>query len=103
MYVEAEEGLAGCSVSRWLAKLCDADSLASRRRANYERWRDAVRGLPNCRALFDRLPDDCVPYMFPLLIDRPQSHFYVLKKLGVPIWRWDDMAAPGCPVSQHLA
>jgi perosamine synthetase len=100
-YDKAEEGLAGSRTARWLTSLCNIDQLALRRRANYRRWHDAVRGLPNCRALFDRLPDGCVPYMFPLWIDHPQPHFFMLKKLGVPIWRWDDMAASDCAVSQR--
>jgi dTDP-4-amino-4,6-dideoxygalactose transaminase len=25
----------------------------------------------------------------------------MLKKLGVPIWRWDDMAASDCAISQR--
>jgi dTDP-4-amino-4,6-dideoxygalactose transaminase len=100
-YDRAEEGLAGSRVSRWLTGLCNIEQLAERRRANYRRWHEAVRGLPNCRALFERLPDDCVPYMFPLRIDHPQPHFFMLKKLGVPIWRWDDMAASDCAISQR--
>ena len=31
--------------------------------------------------------------MFPLHIDRPDPHFYWLKHLGVPILRWDSIAA----------
>ena len=101
MYIECEQGLAGSAVARWLMSLCDIDRLAARRRNNYKVWSDAVRGLPHCRPLFDRLPDDCVPYMFPLVIDHSKTHFYVLKKLGVPIWRWDEMAVSGCEVSQR--
>jgi hypothetical protein len=34
--------------------------------------------------------------MFPLFIDHPDLHFYALKRLGVPIWRWDEMAVSTC-------
>ena len=70
------------------------------RRENYERWVQAVAAVPNCHALFPILPADCAPYMFPLYIDYPDPHFYWLKHLGVPIWRWDEMADSGCPISQ---
>ena len=73
--------------------------LAERRRAHYEQWVKAVAGLPHCRPLFAELPAHCVPYMFPLVIDYPEPHFFVLKHLGVPIWRWDDMAVSGCAVA----
>jgi dTDP-4-amino-4,6-dideoxygalactose transaminase len=100
-YDRREEGLAASHTSRALMRLCDTDRLAEQRRAHYRRWLDAVRGLPRCRALFDTLPDDAVPYMFPLLIEQPQSQFFWLKLLGVPIWRWDDMADSDCAVSRR--
>jgi dTDP-4-amino-4,6-dideoxygalactose transaminase len=100
-YDPRDEGRAGSVVSQALMRLCDIQDVAARRRAHYARWCDAVRGLPHCRVLFERLPEDCVPYMFPLLIDHPDTHFYVLKQLGMPIWRWDDMAVSDCGVSQR--
>jgi hypothetical protein len=39
--------------------------------------------------------------MLPLLIDHPETHFFELKHLGVPIWRWDDMAVSDCAVATH--
>ena len=101
LYRESEQDCAGSRVSRWLISLCDIDRIAAQRRANYRRWRDAVGQLPHCRPLFAELPDSCVPYMFPLLIDHPHTHFHVLKKLGVPIGRWDDTADSTCPVSRR--
>jgi perosamine synthetase len=101
LYDVSKEGLSGTRISRGLMSLCDVDRLAQQRRANYRRWSEAVQGVPNCRPLFEQLPDDAVPYMFPLWIDDPHAHFFVLKKLGVPIWRWDDMAASDCTVSQR--
>jgi len=100
-YEVREQGRAASLTARLLAGLCDADRLAERRRANYRRWLDATRSLPRCRPLFDALPDDAVPYMFPLLIEQPETHFFLLKRLGVPIWRWDDIAASDCPIARH--
>ncbi|HUP08288.1 MAG TPA: DegT/DnrJ/EryC1/StrS family aminotransferase [Caldimonas sp.] len=97
--IEAER--AGSIASRGLVALCDVDRAAQQRRANYRRWRDATRELARCRPLFDDLPEDCVPYVFPLLIDDPASQFHALKRLGVPIWRWDDLADSTCSVSQQ--
>lgn len=99
MYVPGEQPLAGPRTASWLMKLCNVDHAARQRRANYLVWRDAVLQLPGCQALFPDLPDGCVPYMFPLFIDHPQTHFYALKRLGMPIWRWDEMAISDCPVA----
>lgn len=86
-------------VSRWLVRRSSPDSVARKRRANFSRWLDATRELPHCRPLYSRLPDDCVPYMFPLYIDHPEPHFDLLKRLGFPVWRWDEMAVSACPVA----
>lgn len=101
LYLAQEEGQAGALCSRMLIRLNSLDHAVSARRRNYLAWERATRELPHCKPLFPALPDDCVPYMFPLLLDRPQQHFYALKKLGMPIWRWDDMAQSPCPVAQR--
>ncbi len=101
MYLKSEEGLAGPAIAGALMRLCDLDHVARQRRANYRRWAAAVAALPHCRPLWPQLPDDCAPYMFPLLIDHPDQHFHALKKLGMPIWRWDEMAVSDCPVASR--
>lgn len=89
------------AATRWIARHADLDRVVARRRRHFRRWLEAMKGLSACRPLFADLPEDCVPYMFPLLIDRPQSDFAVLKGLGVPIWRWDEMAASSCAVASR--
>lgn len=88
------------ALSRWITAHTDLPRLIGRRRANYLQWVRAVAGLPGCRALFPVLADDAVPYMFPLYIERPDPDFYTLKRLGVPIWRWDEMARSTCSIAQ---
>jgi perosamine synthetase len=101
MYLPHEEGLAGSTAARWLMRICNLDEAVRQRRENYRHWCEAVRHLPHCRPLFPVLPDDCAPYMFPLLIDHPRPHFFALKKLGLPIWRWDEMAVSPCEAATH--
>lgn len=98
-YVAGEEYRESLRWSRWLAGMTDVARLAERRRENYRRWTSAIAGLPNCRPLIPGLPEQCVPYMFPLHIEFPDFHFYLLKRLGVPIWRWDEMGVSDCPVA----
>lgn len=101
-YVLAEEKMQSLASSRWIFRHTDTATLVSRRRENYQAWLAGIAKLPFCRALFPQIPDGCVPYMFPLQLDRPEIHFYALKRLGVPIWRWDDMAASGCKVASEF-
>ena len=100
-YEPADENLPSLASSRWIMRHTKIDRLAARRRENYMQWVNAVAGLPCCQALYPELPIDCVPYMFPLLIDRPETHFFSLKQLGVPIWRWDGMAVSRCAVAAN--
>lgn len=100
-YDPASETVTSLRVSRWIQRHTDVTLLVQRRRSRYRQWADAVADLPGCRALFPELPADCTPYMFALLVDDPPRCFFPLKHLGVPIWRWDDMAISDCPVSQR--
>ncbi len=93
------EGLESLSGSRWVMQHTDIDRVATNRRQNYERWTSIVAKLPHCHSLYPTLPDGCVPYMFPLLIECPGVHFLALKSLGMTEWRWDDMATSSCPVA----
>jgi hypothetical protein len=100
-YDRHDESAACLRVSRCIIAHTDIAQLVSRRRLNYQTWIDGVRGLRHCHALFPALRDACTPYMFALLLERPQLDFPRLKRLGVPMWRWDEMAWSECPVAQR--
>ena len=101
-YDRGHERLSSLALSRTLVRHARLSEAGALRRANYRRWVSAIAGLPGCRALWPDLPPECAPYMFPLLLAHPDPHFFQLKQLGLPIWRWDDMAAAGCEVADHL-
>lgn len=91
-----QEHLQSFAISHWLMRHTNLQRLTQLRRQHDQQWANAVARLPHSKPLFPQLPADCVPYMFPLLIDHPATHFFALKQLGVPIWRWDDMAVSAC-------
>jgi dTDP-4-amino-4,6-dideoxygalactose transaminase len=74
-------------------------AVVRQRQQHYRSWLEAIAQLPNARALFSEIASNSAPYMFPLLISRPDTQFYSLKHSGVPIWRWDEMAVSACPVA----
>ena len=98
-YNAASEQIRCLQISRWALSHTDTSRLATRRRVRYQEWVRAIAGVPNCGALFPDLPHDCVPYMFALRLQQPNAHFHALKRLGVPVWRWDDMAVSSCAVA----
>lgn len=98
-YRQHEEGLAPLRFSRLVWRHADIGEISRRRCRNYRRWADALTAQAHCRPLFPELPDGCIPYMFPLYMDQPERHFYQLKHLGVPVWRWDSIAVSDCPTA----
>ena len=100
-FVRQMIGIESLRSSRWLARTSPIDAIIRSRRQNYQRWLDIVAELPGCRAIYGSLPLNITPYMFPLHIDHPTPHFYWLKHLAFPVWRWDEMAASDCSVAQN--
>ncbi|MBL8470459.1 MAG: DegT/DnrJ/EryC1/StrS aminotransferase family protein [Rhodocyclaceae bacterium] len=89
----------GSRLSRWVAAVSSADRIAQARRKHYLHWLEQTRKLPRASALFPELREGVVPYMFPLLLKYPMPDFFRLKRAGVPVWRWDNMAVSGCETS----
>lgn len=86
--------------SRLIMKGSNVDRIASARRRNYLAWLEAVSGLQGCRPLFPQFPETVVPYMFPLWLDDAERVFLRLKRAGLPIFRWDELAVSDCEVSR---
>jgi perosamine synthetase len=87
------------AVTRWIMRHSSPAAITRQRQTRYRQWLAAAGTLGRARALVPVLPPDCAPYMFPLLISRPDPDFFLLKQAGLPIWRWDDMAVSGCDVA----
>lgn len=98
-YDQAHSHQAALCTSRWIIDHASLNDVIERRRANYLRWFQAVANLPNCRPLYQDLPPGVVPYMFPIYVDFPTPHFYQLKRLAMPLGRWDEMAVSDCPIA----
>ncbi len=77
--------------------------VAGVRRWRYRRWAEAVEGLPGIAPFRGQLPDELVPYVFPVRLLRPREQFRALRYAGLSIWRWDKIAQSGCRTSERLA
>jgi dTDP-4-amino-4,6-dideoxygalactose transaminase len=73
--------------------------IVARRRRNYIELQRALDGAPGCRPLFPRLPDGACPWMFPVLVDRPEAVAAALLRAGVPITRFGATLWPGVDAS----
>lgn len=74
--------------SRALLRLSSRQRLCRRRRRHYLALEQAVRDLPGCRPLHPALPEQVVPWVFPLLVDDPEPAFHRLQAAGVPLVRF---------------
>lgn len=88
-------GVPAPRVYRWVVSSASHNHVTQRRRAHSLRWLEGVRGVPGVVPLYSSLPDDIVPYAFPLIVDPEGILFTTMKLAGIPIWRWEDMAATG--------
>jgi perosamine synthetase len=84
------------SMSRFILNCSSIEQIAATRRLNYQRLQTAWCDLPECRPLYTSLPPGVVPWVFPLLVERPEIVFPALKNAGVPVIRfgeflWDDV------------
>ena len=95
-YSVTSERRTSLATTRWIMRHTRLSRLVTQRRANCQAWLRCVDKLSHRRALFPDLPAACVPYMFPLHIKHPKVHFFALKRLGFPIWRWDGITSSGC-------
>ena len=82
--------------------------IAKTRRENYLYLNKRLQDLPGIQPLYDSLPEGVVPYVYPALVDNPETVFPILKNKGVPILRfgeflWDDVNEETCPVSIDLS
>jgi hypothetical protein len=67
------------------------------RRRNYLELVRLVKDIGGVRALSPSLPDEAVPYVFPLLVDEPAAIYQATRASGIPVFRWDEIW-PTCPV-----
>lgn len=77
--------------------------LVRRRRENFVVLAAALNNLPLLRPLELKVGADFVPYMLPVLLERPEQQFDWLRASGMPMWRWEHSQSGACQVTDHYA
>lgn len=90
-------------ISSTVLNFTDHDQVVARRRAIYGRYLHAFGELSGGSPLYADLPSDVVPYVFPLLLTRPEWSFDALWSAGVPMFRWEEVAVESCPVTRNYS
>lgn len=84
-------------ICRVLPGVSDRRRIARCRRENYRKLSRKLSGYSGFSPLFPNLPDEAVPYVFPLRVENPDVKYHQLKRLGLPVFRWNWLW-PGTPV-----
>jgi hypothetical protein len=104
-YRAAWANRAGLRVCAWTARRADTDRIAQLRRARYlallRLLQDTAPGSRQAWPVWNDWPESATPYMLPLWLARPAEQFHQLKRAGVPVSRWDEMADSDCPLATH--
>jgi perosamine synthetase len=82
-----------------LLKILSSEQAAQRRRQHYQQLAAVLGTLRGVKLLHERLPDDVVPYVLPLLLDDGQRQFDALRGAGIPLYRWEELIPSHCETS----
>lgn len=90
--------------SHWVINHSSLQHVIEQRRHNYQRMYKVLSKLPNCRVMFENLPEHTVPWVFPIYVDQAERYFVPLKMQEVPVWRFGEFLDPEvtidvCPIS----
>lgn len=75
------------------------NNIRSARRQNFEYLVKNIDNPSIGKPLFTELTDDDVPYVTPFLL-KDKKHFSTLRKQGIQILRWEEVATSECETSQ---
>ena len=80
-----------CSLTtKLIIRLSNHNKSIQLRRQHYQKLHHALAALPNSHPLFEKLPENIVPFVYPLYVENPGHYFPKLKQQGVPIWRFGE-------------
>ncbi len=95
-------------ISSFIIRNSNATRIIEKRKQNYQKIHHALSQLKTAKPLFDDMDDNFVPMVVPLFVDEPKQSFDILKKQGVPIWRFgeyldEQITEKYCPNSTTLS
>ncbi len=108
VYLERHRQRGMAKIARMIVDRTPMEKAAGLRRRNYRILLEGVSGLSGCRAALPELPQGCVPYLFPLVIDDLEQIFPAFEDAAIPMQRfgqflWDGVDETICPVSMFYS
>jgi len=82
------------ALCRRILESCDWMKIAQSRQRNYRLLSRLIQDGPVLRRVMPDLPDDVVPWAFPVFLENRVSHERVLRQLGVPLFTFGEILHP---------
>jgi dTDP-4-amino-4,6-dideoxygalactose transaminase len=76
-------------ISQLLGMVLPRGRVITRRRKNFLAYDKRLREIAGARPISSSLPDNAVPYVFPLWVDDPDPLYKELRAQRLPVFRWD--------------
>jgi hypothetical protein len=73
----------------WVARRMPRERIVAVRRQHYAELARRLAGHRGLRPLLPALPEHCAPYVFPLWVNRPDPGYAELRRLRMPVFRWN--------------
>jgi len=86
-------------LSHYILRQIDIEEVARVRRANYLMFLRGVEQLTGAKPLYPSLPQDVVPWVFPLLVQRSKDIHLKLRQRGIPATNWSGVIHPALSVN----
>ena len=85
-------------ISQFIIEHSNHKKIKQKRRNNFKFLLKHLEHSKAGKPLFSILPDDIVPYVFPFILNNPQS-FDIIKNRGLALFRWEELAESDCSIS----
>jgi hypothetical protein len=86
-------------LTQWLFYHTDVQKLLQLRQQHCKQLMTGLAQSALGRLLWQEVPENCAPYVIPFLLNHSSS-FDLLRKRGLQIYRWEELAPSNCDVSQ---
>jgi len=83
-------------VESWVIENSDAAANAQQRQTNYGDLAAGLTDLPGARLVRRDCGPQAAPYAMPLLVREPDEPYLRMRRMGLPVFRWDRIW-PGTP------
>ncbi len=100
--VDSDDVRVASVATRIAVRLFSHERVARKRRENFAAIRTSLAANRHMK-LLDIQDPRAVPYMVPVILDRPAQQFADLKRRGLPMWRWEHSIMGVCDVTDRYA